>query len=527
MIRVIDHKAWIYLIVLAIIGGGLFLRTYNLGKYGFFDDELYHVIAARSLLEEGSPVFPDGHEYKRALPYTKIVALSFRLFGESETTARIPPVMINVVFLLVSFWAVKKWYNFRCALFFLVVMAFSPFILKTVRIYRMYSFFQLFYFLGSILFFYGMEYPDTERGKTTARLFRRFEEKHHVNLLLILLSSICFLISLEFHLLTVNFGFVLITYLATMWLLSIYNSGFKKIPLNKYSVGLIIILCNSLLFLLFRIDTFLDLFISINHVPIWAQYFERRITFYLSFLYRNYPAFFFLYPLGIFCSISENRKRGIFLLCSFLPILFLHSFIFRFKDYRYIFYIFPFFIMGVLPIIDQVLISGSRFVQDKTWLKKTLPKTSFAMALVFALSLLLNPWFPKARKVVNFHFPDWKAFHTEAEKLIDRNACIISNPQNHFYYYFGRKPDYYIQKSYFEEENDAEHWAGASPITNVDELKQIFHSKKDLYLITYNFFLKHKKFMDKAMVDFIFVNFEEIPIEEGIRVRLFRKRLKT
>lgn len=526
MMSITNHKRWIYsLLVLLTLGGGLFLRTCNLGKFGFFHDELYHVIAARSIIEKGRPAFPNGQEYMRALPYTKILALSFRLFGESETTARMPSVIINIMFLLIGFWIVKKWSNSRCALAFLVVMSFSPFVLNRVRMYRMYAFFQLFYFLGSVLFFYGMEWSNPERKNKTARLFKGFEEKHDVNVLLIVLSAICFLISLQFHLLTINFGFVLITYLSIMWLLSIYDSGFKRIPLNKYSVGLIIILCSFLLFLLFRIETFLGLLRSINHVPIWARYFERGGIFYARFLYQNYPVFFFLYPLGLLYSMSLSRRQGTFLLCSFVPLFLLHSYVFQLKDRNYIFYIFPFFIMGVLPIIDHLLTSGWNFFRDRIDFKNAFLRASFTIAFLCALGSVLYPWFPEARRVLTkYPFEDWKAFHAITKKLIDPNAFIISNHQNHFYYYFGRKPDYCIQKSYFEEEDDTEHWMGASPITNVDELKEVFKQNMNLFLITKNLDFINKNYIDDSMRLFILENTIEIPLESTLKLRLFKRK---
>ncbi len=55
-------------------------------------DELYHVLAARSLLEDGTLQLGDGFPYVRARLFTFLVAGSFALFGESLATARVPAV---------------------------------------------------------------------------------------------------------------------------------------------------------------------------------------------------------------------------------------------------------------------------------------------------------------------------------------------------------------------------------------------------------------------------------------------------
>ena len=44
---------YIYILLfITILGLGLFVRTWNLGRFGFFTDEIYHVIAARSIIDQ-------------------------------------------------------------------------------------------------------------------------------------------------------------------------------------------------------------------------------------------------------------------------------------------------------------------------------------------------------------------------------------------------------------------------------------------------------------------------------------------
>ena len=78
------------IVFLIAILAGSYLRFSGIGDWGFWTDELFHVFAARSFLTDGSFSIPwHPTEYTRAMPVTLLTALSFRIFGESEVTARI------------------------------------------------------------------------------------------------------------------------------------------------------------------------------------------------------------------------------------------------------------------------------------------------------------------------------------------------------------------------------------------------------------------------------------------------------
>ena len=93
-------KILLSIFLIFIIGCGLFLRLWDLGKFGFWWDELYHVTAAKSLITEGRPFIPLEGDYTRALPYTRIVAFFFSCFGVNEISARMPSVIFNILLLL-------------------------------------------------------------------------------------------------------------------------------------------------------------------------------------------------------------------------------------------------------------------------------------------------------------------------------------------------------------------------------------------------------------------------------------------
>lgn len=118
-----------------------------------FVDELYHVLAARSWLESGTLVIADGDPYTRARPYTMLVALMFRLFGEGLVQARIPSIaagalLAGVVFLWMR-WAVGRWPAWVAAL----LICFDAEAIAWSQIGRFYPLHVLLLWLGAFAFY--------------------------------------------------------------------------------------------------------------------------------------------------------------------------------------------------------------------------------------------------------------------------------------------------------------------------------------------------------------------------------------
>jgi 4-amino-4-deoxy-L-arabinose transferase-like glycosyltransferase len=73
-------------------------------------DELYHVLAAKSLLADGDLVLGEtGEPYTRAKAYTYAVAASFRWFGEGLWQSRLPSLLAGLVLVAVLFgWSRRR-----------------------------------------------------------------------------------------------------------------------------------------------------------------------------------------------------------------------------------------------------------------------------------------------------------------------------------------------------------------------------------------------------------------------------------
>jgi len=120
----------------------------NLGRLPF-PDELYHILAAKGLLETGEPRIAEGF-YWRGYLQTWLTAWSFRLFGESLATARIPSVLFTAALVTASFWWLRARVGTSIALSGAVFYALSPFAITIAQFCRFYALQTLSFFLAAV-----------------------------------------------------------------------------------------------------------------------------------------------------------------------------------------------------------------------------------------------------------------------------------------------------------------------------------------------------------------------------------------
>ena len=71
-------------------------------------DELLHVLAARGVMQTGAPVIADGL-YGRAELFTRLVAVSMTMLGDSLVAARIPALACGgLLIVLISVWSTVR-----------------------------------------------------------------------------------------------------------------------------------------------------------------------------------------------------------------------------------------------------------------------------------------------------------------------------------------------------------------------------------------------------------------------------------
>lgn len=128
--------------------GSVTVFCINLGRLPH-PDELYHILAAKGLLETGEPRIAEGL-YWRGYLQTWLTAWSFRLFGESLATARIPSALFTAGLVTASFWWLRARVGTSIALLGAIFYALSPFAITIAQFCRFYALQTLSFFLAAV-----------------------------------------------------------------------------------------------------------------------------------------------------------------------------------------------------------------------------------------------------------------------------------------------------------------------------------------------------------------------------------------
>jgi 4-amino-4-deoxy-L-arabinose transferase-like glycosyltransferase len=123
--------------LVVVAGIALLPRLVHLDHPAFID-ELNHVLAARSLLADGSWVISGEEPYLRARTFTWLVAAFFRLLGESLAAARLPSVLAGTALVVLVFAWVRWLAGSAAAWTAALLLCFDPlslFLSQTARFY--------------------------------------------------------------------------------------------------------------------------------------------------------------------------------------------------------------------------------------------------------------------------------------------------------------------------------------------------------------------------------------------------------
>lgn len=500
------NNSIVHYLLLLILFGALGVRLFNLGECSYWTDEFNHVIAAQSLLKNGSPQFPGGVEYTRGLPYTHLVSLSFYLFGINEEAARYPSVILNLIFLIIGFVCVRSLFNETVALAFVLIMAFAPYPLFLARSSRMYSGFQLFYFLGTILFFLGFEC----RRFMRISLWPAIEAQFGVNIAFLVGATICLYISYVLHPLTVTFGAAFVAYIGAMFLYSVWKDSFYNALITKYGLVLILFGTALVVYLLIRPEAISESWTKMRAAPEWASAESSLIRVYQYKLLADYPAFFFLFPLGILYLIFHNVRLGIYVAVNFGFLLIIYSLVFTFRQERFMNHLLPYFFLSVLPMLEEGLrILYSRFT-GYIHANKGRGQIVGWGAMIFAIFSLAYPWFPNAFKGVSqcFWVEDWKSLSYQLKANYE-NPSVITLPESEkaLFAYAGIIPDYFIYPRGVNR-LDGVHFPNISPIHSLKEFSTVVKETPNMIIVARRDQFFSSRFSRDGIDEFLSKEFE-------------------
>lgn len=481
------------------------MRFDDLGRFSFWTDELYHVIAAQSMIEGGQPVIPGRGTYWRSFIVTGMTILSFSLFGENEWSARLPFALVSMVFLVVAYRVLAMRFSRLLALLTVLFIGLSPQFLQAGRECRMYAPFVLFYFLGVVMAYRVIETPIAEAKRRPV-----------LSSLFIGSALLFFMLAISMQYLAVNFGFTLLLYCLVMTGFLIADQGWGRATRSRY-MAMIVLAGLAGISAVFVYPDFVAKLVNLAREPMAWDTRGHPAPFCLWFFDYYYPTLWYLYPIGAVILIHRYGRLGLFVVCAFLPVLFAHMYLFTSRiAERYLLYILPFFFLTSASVIDSLLWAFMAWVRELRSRGTQLLATVATVCVLPASWLFLQPWLNSSLELRRYGLgPDWKQIAPDL-----RNACetgiVVTNWPREVMFYGGRFPDYIATQTY-EYHGEEDHLVALGKrevevnyLTDATSLREALDSGTDVYFVTTEWAYRNNSFMNEEMRELIRLNMVEL-----------------
>ena len=285
-------------------------------------DELFHVLAARGMLQSGKPVIADGI-YDRSELFTSAVAWSYRYFGDSLMAARLPSLAFGAVLVFVSgFWLVRR--------AGLVAGAAGAGLLCIVPATVDLSVFARFYTMHALLM-----------AAMFVALFEAMQPERSLWVRIALFVIAVALVPLGYQsqeITVIAFGAgvagVLALFMLDRWTL-------VKSIVARHAVLVILVLALALA-AAFLVSREVGLWYKFTYTSLWAAGNVGRFQYYLVEFRRELPLLWPLLPLAAALTIANPayRRLAVFCTVSMVVALVAHSIAAQ-KSARYVYYVVP------------------------------------------------------------------------------------------------------------------------------------------------------------------------------------------
>jgi 4-amino-4-deoxy-L-arabinose transferase-like glycosyltransferase len=399
-------------------------------------DELLHVLAARGVMQTGEPAIAGGI-YDRAELFTRLVAVSMTMLGDSLVAARIPALACGgLLIVLISVWSTVRvgWIAGLGAALLLASLTTSVSMAVFARFYTLHA---LAVALGLIL-----AYEATLRCRSSV-----------ARLALAAGGVLCFLLAL--HLQETTFIAAMAGMAAVIGVLVVdrwteVREHVAQRPLPWLLAALAVAAIGAIVAWQF------GLIERFQSAAIWAEGQASRTSYYLLVLAEAWPLFWPLWPAAFALALLRRSRVGLFCGIVFVVAIVMHS-LAGMKAPRYLYYAMPFGCI-VLGIGAAALATRLRSAASKVE-GGGVAVVALAVALVTGLALS-----QEAQRAVKFllgkpsayadfsYFaePDWPAAMPILRPLSDDADRVLVSAGVKGLYFLGRY-DYEVNTSVVQE----------------------------------------------------------------------------
>jgi 4-amino-4-deoxy-L-arabinose transferase-like glycosyltransferase len=424
-----------------LLGITLLVRLINL-DHTVFMDEVFHLLAASSLVSEGHLQLPSGEAYTRARVVTYLAAVSYYFFGESIVAARIPSVLAGSALVLVLFLWVRRVAGRPSAWVAAGLFSLAPQAIYHSQIVRMYSYQALFVLITA--------------WASYELVMRAGLARHRVALLIATASLGAFLslwaqIASAVALGAIACWFVVMAGLSPAGRAFVARTDWRILGGLVIAAGLAAALAVTSGFPTRALELF-------RHADLWASGPEENVLFYHYSFWEHFPVFWSLFPILALVALARRFYAASLCLAAFSAIFLAHSFA-AWKVDRYVFYSLPFFFavvgMALGPVIPWLVRETETLVRplSRPGLIRVASVALLAAGLLFALRN--NPAYRYSYDMVTGSDAtwthdrryrgesDWRALAEYLGDAVDEVHVVVESSEPKAEYFLGRS-DYSI-----------------------------------------------------------------------------------
>ncbi len=433
--------------------------------FGNFDhgpivDELFHILAAHSWLDDGTFAIADG-EYRRGRLFTAAIGMVFWIFGENVAYARGFSAAVGIAWVLSLFLFVRHVGGRTAGYLAAFMLCMDPTSYFLFHFVRFYAFQGLCFFLSATAtYILVTQWAALHPG-------RRFGLALAAGLLL----------GLSVHLQVVTLGgFV---GLALWVLLECGGVWFRRLGSGRarYFV-LFAILAAGVAAIVVALSTGVLRYIvwAYTTAALWNAGPQDNFLYYSDHFVATYPVLWGLFPVALLFALVRRTSVALFFGCIFASVFLIQSGG-AMKAPRYMFYAMPFFFAVWAIAIAEALPFVQRLAGDAT--RKVLPGIAsrlghapaalgllIAVGFILAASPALRMTLKDMRTWPDFpSHPDstWREARTLLQPWLNRASVILTTNDVSTIYYFGGY-DYQISR-YRVTETDTKREFGRDPRT--------------------------------------------------------------
>jgi len=534
------------LILLLFILFGSYLRFVNLGVPSFWVDEMDFVEAARSMLQVGEPLLDSGYPYTRAPLLTYSLMASFKLFGVSEFSSRLPSAIFGVFSIPLIFVIGRGLFNERVGVLSALFLTVSPFAVGWSRTSRMYALFQLLFLAGLYYFYLGFENRplsyslknwqgvlSIKRVRNVYIWIHNFLTSWQLHLPRMFLGSILLLLSYSTHKNTGLFILTFAGYLLIWGITLIIKKGIVVALRSKYIILLTLIIC-TLVFFLEPFREFIGY--ALSYQPKWAEGSSAQNPWrIIEFLFsaRRMP-FNIFFIAGMILLVKHWQQNGVFVLLILMIPIVMFSFVFQYRKIDYIFHVYPlFYIVGAYSLDFFVAkLTNAKFLEKiiqrfsvlfrmmPSWVHTVFSKNMVVTGLcIIWLPFTFNFRFSqKIPRLSDGHFNgaishnEFKEATSFLQQRLSPDDMIISTLALTVKHYLGRV-DYNLNmaNSDFSKKNNIfdadgqliDFYSGAPLINDMQELKSVLKTNLRGWLVVDNYRFQHDVYVPAEIRNFV------------------------